>query len=422
MSIAESEGAWRPPPAALEPEEVRAPQAPVMPRAETNTRESILKRATAYMRKVEPAVSGQNGHKQTYKAACALLRGFSLPIDDARPLLYDWNNSCQPPWNEKDLEHKLSEAAKSKMQDGYLLVDRPETFRPTSEQTAVPTLRDSDLVKQQIRDEITGKRFAAKWPWPILQRYTLALLPGNVTIFSAPPGSSKSFFMLQAVAYWIQFYKALLIQLEEDKIWTLRRRLGQLSGTSDIANDPEWTRNNPEMAEALANKYAKEMDTLGKCIVQAPPGFNTRQALKWLETAVERKYRIVAVDPITARDPSEKPWIDDHQFVRGAEAAMKGADTSLVLVTHPKDPDDTRLDSIAGGKAFQRFTQVVLAMEIIEAEELVCHTQHGMVNQIVNRKVHVRKSRNGKMQNVCIGFFFNGATLQFEERGIVRRE
>ncbi len=69
------------------------------------------RRAAAYLARIPGAVSGQRGHGQTFHAACVLVKGFGLTIDEARPLLHDWNKRCVPPWNHSELEHKLKSAA-----------------------------------------------------------------------------------------------------------------------------------------------------------------------------------------------------------------------------------------------------------------------------------------------------------------------
>lgn len=82
-----------------------------------------LQRAAAWLSKVPPAVSGQNGHSTTYTAAVGLVHGFGLSERDALSLLSDWNRSCQPPWSDRELIHKVREAA-SKPHDkpaGHLL-------------------------------------------------------------------------------------------------------------------------------------------------------------------------------------------------------------------------------------------------------------------------------------------------------------
>jgi len=68
-------------------------------------------RAALWLSKVPPAVSGQSGHSTTYTAAVGLVHGFQLSEADSLALLSAWNQSCQPPWSDRELTHKLREAA-----------------------------------------------------------------------------------------------------------------------------------------------------------------------------------------------------------------------------------------------------------------------------------------------------------------------
>lgn len=68
-------------------------------------------RAALWLSKVPPAVSGQSGHSTTYTAAVGLVHGFQLSEGDALALLSSWNQSCQPPWSDRELTHKIREAA-----------------------------------------------------------------------------------------------------------------------------------------------------------------------------------------------------------------------------------------------------------------------------------------------------------------------
>jgi hypothetical protein len=72
-----------------------------------------IDRARRYLEKVPGAVSGQNGHKQTFTVALALVNGFALSEPDAFALLSEYNRTCQPPWTEKELWHKVRSAAGS---------------------------------------------------------------------------------------------------------------------------------------------------------------------------------------------------------------------------------------------------------------------------------------------------------------------
>jgi putative DNA primase/helicase len=73
-------------------------------------RSDLRTRARNYLAKVPPAVSGESGHDQTFKAAC-ILRRFGLTEEEAMTLFREWNERCQPPWEDKDLRKKLRDAA-----------------------------------------------------------------------------------------------------------------------------------------------------------------------------------------------------------------------------------------------------------------------------------------------------------------------
>ncbi len=83
-----------------------------MPRLRLLPATSGFKRARAYLAKIPPAVAGQRGHDRTFHAACVLIQGFDLTVDEARPLLHEWNLGCIPPWSPVELEHKLRDAAR----------------------------------------------------------------------------------------------------------------------------------------------------------------------------------------------------------------------------------------------------------------------------------------------------------------------
>lgn len=83
---------------------------------------TLCDRAFRYLQSMPPSIQGQAGSVNLFKACCALRRGFDLDFDTAWPLLRHWNGThCQPPWSERDLRHKLSDAAKANVPRGYLL-------------------------------------------------------------------------------------------------------------------------------------------------------------------------------------------------------------------------------------------------------------------------------------------------------------
>ena len=84
---------------------------------------SAIERARRYISKCGPAISGQGGHGVTFHVAAVLVHGFALSDQDALMLLKEWNLTCQPPWKERELRHKIASAAAAQHAEprGYLL-------------------------------------------------------------------------------------------------------------------------------------------------------------------------------------------------------------------------------------------------------------------------------------------------------------
>jgi hypothetical protein len=71
-----------------------------------------LKRARRYLAKIPGAVQGSGGHNATFRAACVLVGRFGLDAEQALLLLSEWNRTCQPPWADWELRHKVIDALK----------------------------------------------------------------------------------------------------------------------------------------------------------------------------------------------------------------------------------------------------------------------------------------------------------------------
>lgn len=70
----------------------------------------VTERARSYLMRIPPAIAGQGGHRQTLLAAEHMVRGFELDDGTALWLLSEWNRTCEPPWSERELQHKIREA------------------------------------------------------------------------------------------------------------------------------------------------------------------------------------------------------------------------------------------------------------------------------------------------------------------------
>jgi hypothetical protein len=82
-----------------------------------------VERARRYLEKMDPAISGSGGHAVLWRAAVALVRGFSLDEETAlRLLVSEYNGRCVPPWSFVELRHKVRDAAqRGKLERGWML-------------------------------------------------------------------------------------------------------------------------------------------------------------------------------------------------------------------------------------------------------------------------------------------------------------
>jgi hypothetical protein len=132
----------------------------------------VQARAVAYLERCDPAVSGLNGHNQTFEVARAIVYGFALGPEVGFDLLdQHYNPRCQPPWSETELRHKCSEAD-TKLFDkprGYLLNE--EIPAPAS---ATP------CVTGAATEDIEALPMPQQPPWPTLPPEALQGLPGEI--------------------------------------------------------------------------------------------------------------------------------------------------------------------------------------------------------------------------------------------------
>lgn len=91
----------------------KSPVRRVKPVAELIGDEIMVRRARAYLATVEGGVSGQKGHFRCFRAACILVQKFGLSYEQAWPIFVEWSErACEPPFSEKELQHKLLDAVK----------------------------------------------------------------------------------------------------------------------------------------------------------------------------------------------------------------------------------------------------------------------------------------------------------------------
>jgi hypothetical protein len=126
--------------ALLEPPKLRI----VHPPASVST-DAKVRRASAYLARIAPAVSGDSGHTTTFNAVAHVMVGFDLdPGTTYQLIASEYNPRCDPPWSEKELKHKIqSVAERCERPRGYLLQDRPRIETREQAAAAAPAVAES---------------------------------------------------------------------------------------------------------------------------------------------------------------------------------------------------------------------------------------------------------------------------------------
>ncbi len=90
-----------------------------------------FEQAEAWLRSQPPAVSGAGGHKTTLRVATLLRVGFALSEPEVAALLAMYNTSCSPPWNERELQHKVVDSFKitPRFMVGFMLAPERSPIR-----------------------------------------------------------------------------------------------------------------------------------------------------------------------------------------------------------------------------------------------------------------------------------------------------
>jgi hypothetical protein len=96
-----------------------------LPTPEFKLNDQLERRVRGYLETLDPAIDGQHGHNTTLRMAGVLVWGFALSVDQAWPFAVEYNQRCEPPWNDHDLRRKLEQALVApdpyKRPRGYML-------------------------------------------------------------------------------------------------------------------------------------------------------------------------------------------------------------------------------------------------------------------------------------------------------------
>ena len=230
--------------------------------------DAVIDRARKYLAKMPVSVSGQDGSKACFHAACVLVCGFSLNEREAMELLTEWNQGCLPPWSERELLHKIDGAMKTGGDRGYLRNVSENNF----DRVSVPSYK---LPKAQAEEK-------PKPPPPIIKsleessaKYFARLrdggerlielgLPeldfaigggaeaGEMILLAARPNHGKSAVALQFVHHWTSQMRPSLFVSEEMSAMSLGKRTVQYA--TDIHQD-QWVSRIDDVEEQVRSHF-----------------------------------------------------------------------------------------------------------------------------------------------------------------------
>lgn len=352
---------------------------------------------------------GEGGRNNEAYRHAAQLRQFNLAEGDASEILSDWNRTNTPPLPESELRQALASAySHAKGTIGEKLTEsrpaRPPAPLPATAATTEPVAELEALVEKEIDGQFTN----IDWPWPMLSDMGQCLTPGTRTMIVGSIGGSKSLFVLQALASWIDAgIKCAVLELERSRDFHLKRVLAQHARIADVTK-PKWVAANPQLVRDLVAEHREALNKIGAAIHCAPRQLSLVQAAEWIEARCNEGCRIIAIDPITALARSAEPWRDDDAFMSRAEKAASSSGASLVFVTHSKKggagtPD---LDSLAGSAAWARFPDAVLWLQAHDLRVSTIKTSCGTDEQPHDRVLHLLKTRSGEGTGLRLAYRF----------------
>lgn len=220
--------------------------------------DAIVERARKYVAKMPPAISGQSGHNQTFRVACILCLGFALERGQALQVLAEYNQSCDPPWSDHELEHKIDSALKQTGPRGYLTTVRPENW----ERVEVPKY---DPPKELKQSKLSLLADGAREHLEKLRKGGDGLIStglpdldhalgggvdmGELVIFAARPSHGKSAVALQCAYAWSEAGMPTLFISEEMSRMALGKRMLQFA--SDVPQE-HWLTNIDHLEREIA--------------------------------------------------------------------------------------------------------------------------------------------------------------------------
>lgn len=278
---------------------------------------------------------------------------------------------------------------------------------------------------QRIKDITSGKfKHIPFVGMSYLSGLSQALIPGTVTTVCGEPGAAKSFLVLEQFWRWqLELgVEVKLLMLEEDLAFHQQRLLAQMANRSELM-DADYGYEHPEVLKSAMEMFRGDIERVSRNMVVAEKTMTLSEIGDWVkEQAEQTNAEILMIDPVTAAEQNEKPWIADQKYMFTVKNAMRETGKRLFQTTHPRNGKNGApgLSGMAGGASYPRFSQSVLWLRHFDApKEGTFYKGGGKSAGTYKRSIEIRKARNGRGQGQNVAVELDGNTLRVRELGVI---
>lgn len=253
---------------------------------------SVTDRAAKYVAKMPPAISGSGGHNAAFRVACVLVLGFGLSESEALGIMHQWNATCQPPWSDRELLHKVRQANKQAGERCYLrdaqesswagisIPDYQEHAAKQSPEKKTHTLVTiKEATQRYLSDVESGKELLISSGIPEVDKALGGgFAYGEMVVLAALSSHGKSMIGLQWVHQWTRQGIPCFIDSEEMTVENLGKRA--LQWISDVPEE-DW-RHQSKAVQKDVEHYAKDR---AACYIAESIG-NASEVVETIDLAV----------------------------------------------------------------------------------------------------------------------------------------
>lgn len=274
----------------------------------------VIARAEQYLAKFPPSIQGANGSSVCFRAASALVEGFALSDGDALQAIQGWNARCEPPWSERELIHKITDARKKIRDLGWIL--KKEAIQGSTVEEPPPDPDEPDATAE----DVYLQNMTTRWAW------RLWIQVGMITCVAAEPGVGKTRLLMDIAR---RIYRGLPWPDGSDPTFPVG------SKTLWIPADGQWA----EVSD-IPTEFGFERDAVLLNAKKSNPFLGTDLdgpiAIKELEDRVMRsKPVMVIVDTIGNSTGGSMAKSEDAKRIFKPFAGMaQRCGCAVILVTH----------------------------------------------------------------------------------------